>query len=337
MEPIRVVQMGVGTIGREVCRLVLERLSLNLVGAVDTSPNLAGRPLEEVLDLEESTRVVISDNAEEVLESTDPDVVVHTTTSRLPDVVRQIEMAAMHGANVVTSTEEMLFPRLKRSGQAGELEVVALDNNVAILGTGVNPGFVLDTLAVASTAVCRRVDRVEARRIVDASTRRQPLQRKIGSGLSVEEFNALVEQGKMGHVGLSESAALVAHGLGLRWENIEEKTEPVVAEREVTTDFFSITPGQVAGIKNTAWATVDGNESVRLELQMYLGALEPVDEVKIEGEPNLIVRIPGGTPGDLATAAILVNAIPSIADAPPGLLTMLDIPVLRCRCRDLRP
>ena len=337
MEPIRVVQMGVGAIGREVCRLVLERLSLNLVGAIDTDPDLAGQSLGEILGVEEPHGITISSSAEEVLESTDPDVVVHTTMSRLPDVVRQIELAAMHGANVVTSTEEMVFPRFKHPGEAGELEVLALDNNVAILGTGVNPGFVLDTLAVASTAVCRRVDRVEAQRIVDASTRRQPLQRKIGAGLSVEEFGSLVEQGKIGHVGLSESVGLIAYGLGLRWEAIDEKTEPVVAERALRTDFFDIAPGQVAGVRNTAWATAAGGECVRLELQMYIGAPDPLDEVKIYGEPNLTLQIPGGTPGDLATTAILVNAIPAIADAPPGLLTMLDIPVLRCRCRDVLP
>lgn len=335
MEPIRVVQMGVGTIGREVCRLILDRLPLNLVGAIDTDPELVSRPLSDILGLDADCGVTVSGSAEEVLEATDPDVVVHTTTSRLHDVIRQIELAAMHGANVVSSTEEMLFPRLNRSNEAAELEVIALDNNVAILGTGVNPGFILDTLAVAATAVCRRVDRIHARRIVDASTRRQPLQRKIGSGLSVDEFQSLVDAGQLGHVGLSQSAALVAHGLGIRWEDIEEKTEPVVADRALKTEFFEIAPGQVAGIRNTAWATANGVERVQLELQMYVGAPDPVDEIEIEGEPNLIVRIPGGTPGDLATAAILVNAIPAIADAPPGLLTMLDVPVLRCRCHDV--
>jgi len=336
MERIRVVQVGVGAIGREVCRLVLERLSLKLVGAIDTDPDLVGQPLGEVLGLPGCDEITISGDAEAVLESADPDVVVHTTSSRLPDVLRQIETAAMHGANVVSSTEELVFPRLNRRSEAAELEVVALDNNVSILGTGVNPGFVLDTLAVILTSVCRRVERVEAIRVVDAATRRLSLQRKVGSGLSPREFEALVERGKLGHVGLAESAALIVHGLGCRWDRVEEKTEPVIAEREVKSEFFAVAPGQVAGIRNTAWAIVDGREMVRLTLEMYLGAPEPRDEIRIFGQPDIVMSIPGGTPGDQATGAILVNAIPAVSESPPGLLTMLDVPILRCRCRDIR-
>ena len=329
--PVRVVQMGVGAIGREVCRLVVERLSLHLVGAIDTNPEIVGHSLSEVLGLKEDCGVVISEDAEAVLEATAPEVVVHTTSSRLPDVVQQIELAARSGANVVSSTEELLFPRLNRPMEAAKLELVALDNKVAILGTGVNPGFVLDTLAIAATAVSRRVERIEGHRVVDACTRRQPLQRKVGAGLSVAEFNELLAQGKMGHVGLTESAALIACGMGWRWQSIKQKTEPVVAEREVRSAFFHVMPGQVAGVRNTAWAIVEGRERIHLTLEMYLGAADPHDEIRIHGEPNLTLRIPGGTPGDVATAAILVNAIPAIDDAPPGLLTMLDIPVLRCR------
>lgn len=334
MEPLRVVQMGIGSIGREVSRMILERNSLKLVAAIDTNPDLVGRSLGEVLGISEASRVKISNDAEAILEQADPDVVVHTTSSRLSEVIRQLEMVAMHGANLVSSTEELLYPRLNYPAETAELEVVALDNNVAILGTGVNPGFVLDTLAVMATAVCRSVDRVEGRRIVDAATRRQPLQRKIGTGLSVEEFEGLVEQNKLGHVGLCESIALVARGMGWKWDKIVQETKPVVAEKEIRTEFFHVQSGQAAGVNNTGWAIVDGEEKIRLNLQMYVGAEEPVDEITIHGDPNMTVRIPGGTPGDQATAAILVNAIPAIADAPPGLMTMLDVPILRCRGRE---
>jgi 4-hydroxy-tetrahydrodipicolinate reductase len=331
MEPLRVVQIGVGPIGQEVCRLVLERMQLRLVGAVDIAHGLVGHPLSEVLGVSEDCGITVAEDAEAVLRETDPDVVVHTTTSRLPDVVRQIEVAAMHGANVVSSTEELLFPRLTRPGEAAELEVVALDNNVAILGTGVNPGFVLDTLALISTSVCRRIDRIEGRRVVDAATRRQPLQRKVGAGMPVDEFGKLAAEEKIGHSGLRESAGLICQGLGWRWDEIDQKTEPVIAECAMKTDFFQIEAGQVAGIRNTAWAVVDGAKKIQLELIMAVGAADPIDQIKVFGEPDLTLQIPGGTPGDLATAAILVNAVPSIADAPPGLLTMLDMPILHCQ------
>ncbi len=330
-QTLRVVQMGVGAIGREVCRLVLDRPHLRLVGAIDTDKDLVGRSLSEVLGLKEDCGVTISNDVEGTLDACEPEVVIHTTTSRLPEVVHEIEHAARHGANVVSSTEELLFPRLNRPGEAARLEVAARDNNVAILGTGVNPGFVMDTLAVLATAVCSEVELIECRRVVDAATRRQPLQLKVGAGLSVAEFNSLLAQGKMGHVGLTESIALIATALGWQWDNIDQRTEPVIARRDIRTDYVQVRTGQVAGIHNIGWATVEGRERIRLDLQMYVGAEEPMDEVVIRGKPNMTLCIPGGTPGDLATAAILVNAVPIIANAEPGLLTMLDIPIIRCR------
>jgi 4-hydroxy-tetrahydrodipicolinate reductase len=331
MEPVRVVQMGIGEIGRRVTPILLERPGLRLVGAIDSNPELRGRSLGEVIGAEGARDILISDDVERVMAQGDPDVVVHTTLSRLPDVVEQIEQIAMLGANVVSSTEELLYSRLNRPDEAERLEAVAIDQNVAILGTGVNPGFVMDTLAIAASAVCRRVDRVECRRIVDAATRRRPLQAKVGAGMTREQFQALVDRGKMGHVGLVESVALIAVAFGWAWEGIEQTTEPVIAEVGIQTEFFEVMPGQVAGIKNTGFALIDGERRIQLELQMYLGARDPMDEIVIHGEPDLTVRIPGGTPGDIATAAILVNAIPAIVDGPPGLLTMLDVPILRCR------
>ena len=149
-------------------------------------------------------------------------------------------------------------------------------------------------------------------------------------------FTGEFEQGRLGHVGLPESVALVCRGMGWEGDEIEQKTEPVPAEQEIRTEFFHVKPGEAAGIRNTGWAIVDGEEKVRLELQMYVGAKEPIDEIRIHGDPDMHLQIQGGTPGDLATAAILVNAVPAVAEAPPGLLTMLDIPLLRCRAREAR-
>jgi hypothetical protein len=197
---------------------------------------------------------------------------------------------------------------------------------VTLLGTGVNPGFVMDKLVLGLSAACQRVDHAKAVRIVDAARRRLPLQRKVGAGLTVEEFQQRVTEGTVKHVGLPESVAMVSDGLGLDVDTITETIEPVVATEPLRTDSLEIAVGQVAGIHQVARGMCRGEEKVYLELNMYVGAMDASDTIQLSGEPNLTMVIPGGTHGDLATASISVNAIPALLAAPAGLRTARDLP-----------
>jgi hypothetical protein len=197
---------------------------------------------------------------------------------------------------------------------------------VALLGTGVNPGFVMDTLPSVLTAVAERVERLEVWRTVDASKRRLPLQQKIGAGLDLVEFEQRAAQGTLRHVGLEESVRLVAVALGWRVEAIDFMIEPIIAERERRSAELVAHVGQAAGVHQRAIGRVGGQERLVFDLKMLLEADEPGDEVRILGNPPLHLRLLGGIHGDVATAAIVVNAIPRILTAPPGLRTMLDIP-----------
>jgi 4-hydroxy-tetrahydrodipicolinate reductase len=185
----------------------------------------------------------------------------------------------------------------------------------------------MDRLVLTLAFACQRVEAVEARRIVDAKERRLPLQKKVGAGLSRDEFSALVASGEVKHHGLPESAVMIADSLELCLEEIEETIEPVIAETEVQTEFLTVQPGEVAGIKQIARGSRGEKEIIRLELQIYAGADDPRDEVKIAGCPSLHCQIPGGLHGDLATAAIVVNSIPALLDARPGLHTLRDFPL----------
>ena len=197
-----------------------------------------------------------------------------------------------------------------------------------MVATGVNPGFVMDVLPICLTGVCRAVDHIWVERIVDASTRRQPLQAKIGSGQNPVAFEKKLRSGEAGPAGLRESLALVAHAMGWNLDQITEMREPVVADHNIRTEFFSVEAGQVCGIHQRAIGTLGGVGKILLEIKMYLDAPAPHDLVVVTGQPNLRVAVEGGVAGDDATVAALINVVPRLLTAPAGLrlLTELTLP-----------
>jgi hypothetical protein len=327
VKKIRVVQFGVGPIGASIARLMRQKASLEIVGAIDRDPAKVGRDLGEVVGAADAPwGVSVSADARTTLERP-VDVVVHSTSSYLASVMDQLLECLAAGCCVVSTCEELAYPFRKHPDLSAKLDAAAKDEGVALVGTGVNPGFVLDKLVLTLSAVSQRVDSVRAVRVVDASKRRLPLQKKIGAGMTPEEFRAQVDAGVIKHHGLPESVAMVADGLGFAIDDISETIEPVIAQEGVKTEFLEVAPGQVAGVHQVARGTAGGEEKIFLELRMYVGAKQPADSIELKGEPNLSLVIPGGTHGDVATAAVVVNTIPAIVAAPAGLRTSRDLPL----------
>jgi len=315
-----VAQYGIGPIGAEIARLLLTKPWVNLVAAVDIDPNKIGRDLGEVIGLGRNAGVVVTSEL-----TAKPDVVCHSTGSRLREVSDQLKALLSRGCHVVSTCEELSFPLDEDVRE--ELMQVARANNVTLLGTGVNPGFVMDKLPLTVTSVCQDVKSVEIIRIQNASTRREPLQRKVGAGMTVDEFRAAVAAGRIKHMGLKESLMMVGNGLGVEFDHVtDEVIEPIVADREVVTQYLKVAPGQVAGVHQTIEGM--GRINVSLELRMYVGAeAVAADRVIVRGTPDVEMEIKGGVHGDRATAAMVVNSIPRVVQARPGVLTMDDIPV----------
>lgn len=327
MNRIRVVQFGVGPIGASVARLMRQKSSLEIVGAVDKDPSKAGRDLGEMAGASDAPWGIRIFPEISAALSKSADVVVHTTSSYLANVMDELLACVSGGCCVVSTCEELSYPFRKHPQLSARLDRTAKQEGVALVGTGVNPGFVMDKLLLTLSAAAQRVDWARATRIVDASTRRLPLQKKIGAGMSCDEFRAQVAAGKIKHHGLPESIAMAADGLGLALDDISETIEPILAQETVKTEFLEVAPGEVAGVHQIARGTSAGQEKIFMELQIYVGAKQPSDTVELRGEPNLSMMIPGGTHGDLATAAIAVNAIPAILAAPAGLRTVRDLPL----------
>ena len=323
---IRVIQYGVGPIGAAIVRLMLQKPEIQVIGAIDLDPQKIGKDLGRMVGAERDLGVIIGGEARDVLRA-GAHVVVHTTSSYLAKVSDQLMACLQAGSHVVSTCEELAYPFRKHPELSQQLNRAAREHRVALLGTGVNPGFAMDKLVLTLSTACQEVRGVTVRRVVDASRRRLPLQKKVGAGMTVEEFQAQVQAGVIKHHGLPESAAMIADTLGLRVDKIEETIEPVVAEQTVRSEFLEVTSGRVKGVRQVARGIGDAHENVRLELQMYLGAPDPVDAIEISGLPDLKLAIPGGIHGDLATAAIAVNCIPALLEAKPGLLTSRDIPM----------
>lgn len=300
-----------------------------LVGAVDIAEEKVGRDVSDLLGADKPSGIVVKADISSALDETQPDVVLHTTSSFLPRVISQIEACARAGAHVVSSTEELAYPHDRYPELVTRLDHLARENGVSIIGTGVNPGYAMDTLALAATAPCLEVRSVQVNRVVDAGLRREPLQRKVGAGISAEAFEERKATGTFGHIGLVESLRLFARGLGWDLDDVQERLEPVLAAGHVQTPFLSVEPGQVAGIHHTATGIRSGIPVLQLDLKMYVGAPDPRDEVVVDGAPPMHLVVHGGIFGDTATAGLLINTAGLIGHVQPGLHTMADLPVPR--------
>ncbi len=327
---IRVIQVGLGALGRQVTRLLIQRPEFAVVGAVDPDPGLIGTPLAEVAGFDVGCGVRIAAEPAVALSGVPADVAVHTTVSDLTMASKQIDVLLNCGLHVVSSCEELSYPWLKAPHASQAIDQKAKAAGRCVLATGVNPGFLMDFLPLLLTAICGRVDRITVRRYQDARFRRLPFQRKIGAGLTPEEFEEKRRSGVLRHMGLTESVHMIADGLGWRLDRVKEDIEPVIADTAVASEDITVSPGMAAGVSQTAVGFVDGRERIRLEFRACLGEPDIQDTVSIEGDQAYCFSALGGVNGDVATCSILVNAIRTVIAGPPGLHTMADLPIITC-------
>ena len=325
--PIRVIHFGLGPIGAAVVRQVASRKGFKVVGAVDIDPAKEGRDLGDVAGVGRQLKVKVSSDAKKAIKSSKPDVAVLCTQSSLKSVLPQIEAIVKMRVPIVSTTEELAYPTKANMKYAREIHQLAKKYKVAILGTGVNPGFVMDALPITLTGVCERIEAIRIDRVQDARIRRLPFQQKIGTGLTREQFQRKVDDGTVRHVGLTESVSMIADALGWKLDRITDEIQPKIASASVASEFLAVDPGYVCGIVQDGIGYRDGQAVITLHMEAYLGAPESYDSVEITGSPALKMKLAGGVHGDVATASITVNSIPKILEVPPGLHTMRDMPL----------
>ncbi len=321
------MHFGLGPVGNAVVKQVAARRGLTSVGAIDIDPSKVGRDLGDVAGVGKRVGVKVSSDAAKALRSAKPDVVILCTNSSIKQVLPQIEAILDGRLPIVSTTEELSYPEYTHVRYARKIDALARKARVAVLGTGVNPGFVMDALPIMLTAVCERVERVTVQRVQDARSRRLPFQQKIGAGLTTEQFQRQVAENAVRHVGLTESIAMIGDALGWTLDRITDDIHPKLATVTISSEYLAVDPGYVCGLIQDGVGYRKGESVIRLHMEAYLGAPESFDAVQIEGAPPLSLRMLGGIHGDVATASMVINAIPRVLEAKPGLHTMRDLPL----------
>jgi hypothetical protein len=337
-EKIRVVCYGVGAMGIRIAKLLLEKDGIQIVGAIDVAKDKVGKDLGEILETRKKLNIIVSDDLDSVMKKACCDVVIHATGSYLKDVYPQIAPVARYGVNVISTCEELSYPYLSEPELAKKLEALGIKYAMSFLGTGINPGFLMDTLVITLTGICQEIHKIRAERVMNAATRRIPFQKKVGAGLTTAEFKKKMDTKQItGHVGLEQSIAMIAAALKWQLDEIQVETvKPVIAQQEVRSEAILVKKGQVAGLKQIARGIMKHEDVITLDFQAYIGAKEEYDAITIDGVPPIHQRISPCVHGDLATVAIIVNSIPKVMNGSPGLLTMKDLPVPSAAVEDMR-
>jgi 4-hydroxy-tetrahydrodipicolinate reductase len=303
--------------------------SFNVVGAVDKNKDLKDKDIGRLAG-KRSANVKVETTLRAALKGIQADVVVLTTVSDMETITPQIEEIVSQGLHVVSTCEELVYAWEEAPHLAQRIDRAAKEAGVAVLGTGVNPGFLMDALPAFYTGISAKVDKIEVMRVQDAQFRRKPFMEKIGAGLTTDEFNERKAEGTLRHIGLTESMQFIANQLGWKLDLTEDSISAIVASKRIQTSAITIKAGRVSGIKQIGRAFIGSKEKIRLVFQASVGETKPYDEIRIIGDPQIVSKIDGGINGDIATCAITLNAIPSVVHALPGLRSMADVPMITC-------
>jgi 4-hydroxy-tetrahydrodipicolinate reductase len=320
--------------GSLMARVALEKRDLRLVGAVCRREALRGTDLADYLGEEAARGVKIFPDFAAAQAEVGAQAAITATASLLGDEVPIVESAVAAGLNVVSIAEEMACPAAADPAVAEHLDEIARNKGVTVLGTGINPGFVLDLLVVALTGVCRRVESIYAERVNDLSPYGGAVMTTQGIGLSPGDFAEGLAKGTvLGHIGFRQSVTMIAEALGWELERVEERREPIVAAKQRRGQHVTVPPGMVAGCRHTARGFVDGEPLIELvhpqQIQPGAEGQKTWDLIRIGGDPGVEMRVEPEMAGGTGTASIAVNMVPLVVEAPPGLVGMKDLPVPR--------
>lgn len=327
LRELRVLHVGLGQIGTRLARATANRSGLVSIAGVDPNPDLRGHSLAEVCGAGRDGRARIYGSlGEAVASGGQADVAFHAVGSELSAIVEQLEALLVAGLNVVTTAEELIHPYERSPALAARLDEAAKKHGVSLFAAGINPGFLMDRLPAYVSSVCTRVDSVEVERLVDLGARRIALRRKMGVGETLAAVEPRVASHQIGHVGLLDSLRYLAAELDWPLESVAQSLRPVVATSRVEKAGETVGAGDVLGMEETAEGVAKDGRRIRLHLTMRLDAVEPHDEIRIGGEPPIVLRFVGGVAGDQATVATVVNAARYVVGAPPGLIAHLPLP-----------
>lgn len=340
-DKLKVAVLGTGQMGSGIIRLLMRKQGVELVGVYGRRADRTGVDAGEAIGLDKKIGVSLTADLFGMLSSAKPDVVIQATCSRVGQAADEIKTAVQGGANVISIAEEMAYPSYEAPGLSEEIHKLAVENKVTVVGTGINPGFVLDLLVISLTGVCYNVESITARRINDLSPYGPSVLQTQGVGITPEAFKKGVEDGSVvGHFGFPESISMIARALGWNIDKIEQTRDPIISKVHRETRFVKIEPGLTAGCTHTAKGYMGGRPVIHLihpqQVHPHLENVQTGDHIEIKGEPDINFSSGPEIPGGIGTIALAVNMIPQVVCSPPGLKTMADLPVPAAVMGDVR-
>lgn len=343
MENVKVILWGLGAMGSGMARMLLKKKGVEIVGVCDRSQSKLGKDMYEVLGVERGDRkpVIISNKIEEVIKEGAADIVLIATDSFTRAAFDKIKFAVENKINVISTAEEMAYPQAQEPELAKEMDRLAKENGVTILGTGINPGLIMDLLVVTMTGCMLDVEHIEAKRVNSLSPFGPAVMEEQGVGITVEEFEKGVKEGTLsGHVGFPESIRMIGDAIGWPVERIETQMAPIVTSVDRKSPYGFAAAGHVAGVNMTGQGYVDGKVKIDMihpqQIEPEMEGTHTGDYITIKGTPEINLSIKPEVEGGLGTIAMCVNMIPHVINASPGLKTMIDLPVPRAIMGDMR-
>jgi 4-hydroxy-tetrahydrodipicolinate reductase len=332
MENVKVIVCGLGAMGSGMARMLLQKKGIEIVGAIDSYEGKIGKDLGEVLGLDNNLSLKVSGDFNRSIVENKADIVILAIDSFVKNVFPYIKHIVKNKMNCITIAEEMAYPYTADRFLAEEMDELAKANGVTILGTGVNPGFVLDTLIITLSAACRKVHSITASRVNDLSPFGTTVMKTQGVGATVEEFESGIKDGSIvGHIGFQQSIPMIAKALGLEIDEIIETREPIISNTHRETPYVKVEPGMVAGCSHIGYGMKSGKAVITLEHPQQIHpeseGVDTGDYIYIKGDPDMHLSIKPETPGGIGTMAVAVNMIPQVIASPPGLKTMMDLPI----------
>ena len=324
---IKVIQIGFGPLGVQTAKFIAKKSTIKTVAVVDNDPDLYNKNINDFSsDLD--NKICISNSVNEALKNINekPDVAIITTVSSLKEIYNQINEVVKHNINIISTCEELSYPWKTDPALSKKLNDLCKLNNVACLGTGVNPGFLMDYLPSVLSTVCKEINKIRIYRVQDASFRRIPFQKKIGAGLDLSEFKNKELEGTLRHVGLTESLHLLAKSLNFDIDNVTETLNPVICKSDLNGS-INIKKGCARGVEQIAYGYLNSEVVIEMQFKAAVGESRSFDRIEVDGIPSFVSEIEGGINGDIATCSIAINSIKIIMKASPGLHTMADIAV----------
>lgn len=320
MRPYKVIQFGFGSLGVEIFKILSTRKDFRLVGVVEKDNEKIARNFAPLVG--KNTPIQIVNSIDDI--KSRPDTAIHATTSSLRDAYFQIVDIVKNHISVISTCEELVYPFGSNTKIARKLDRLAKNYHVRVMGVGVNPGFVMDFMVLAFASLCTRINKIRVERVVDISRRRESLQEKMCAGFSLEQFNRIRKN--TGHIGLKESAMMICDSLNTK-ARLSTKVRPIIASKSIKINNKIIKTGHVAGLEHKLVAIRRKSRFLEMKLTMYAGAKD-FDLVEIDGTPPMYVRT-NGISGDSATVSLLLNYIPTLLRAKPGLHTVMDFGLRR--------